>query len=166
MANPTPDERYKRLSIDDIEALIGRNHKLYLGPDGSATVTPHSLADIEQHNADLQQQIENQDRELRRLQSLINTPHTHDFIDAVRLEMPHQRERWGAEHDSGKTPADWFWLVGFLAGKALHALVSGNVEKAKHHVITTAAALGNWFLAITGESTAMRPGIDTPKGEA
>lgn len=100
-----------------------------------------------------------------RLNGLINTPHTHDFIDAVRLEMPHQRERWGAEHDSGKTPADWFWLIGFLAGKALMSLTGGNIEKAKHHVITTAAALGNWFLAITGESTSMRPGIDTPKGE-
>ncbi len=97
-----------------------------------------------------------------RLSRLINTPHTHDFIEAVRLEMPHQRERWGAEHDSGKTPADWFWLVGFLAGKAL---TSGNIEKAKHHVITSASALGNWFLAITGETTQMRPGIDTPKGE-
>jgi hypothetical protein len=101
--------------------------------------------------------------EIKRLNSLINTPHTHDFIDAVRLEMPHQRERWGAEHDSGKTPADWFWLVGYLAGKALHALTTGNIEKAKHHVITTAAALGNWFLAITGESTEMRPGIDAAK---
>lgn len=101
--------------------------------------------------------------EIARLHALINTPHTHDFLEAVKLEMPHQRDRWGAEHDAGKTPADWFWLVGYLAGKALHALVSGNVEKAKHHVITTAAALGNWFLAITGESTSMRPGIDPPK---
>lgn len=101
--------------------------------------------------------------EIDRLTGLINTPHTHDFIEAVRLEMPHQRVRWGAEHDAGKTPADWFWLVGYLAGKALHAIVSGNREKAKHHVITTAATLGNWFLAITGESTSMRPGIDPPK---
>lgn len=98
--------------------------------------------------------------EVQRLNSLINTPHTHDFLEAVRLEMPHQRERHGAAHDAGKKPADWFWLVGYLAGKALHALVSGNIEKAKHHVITTAAALGNWFLAITGESTVMRPGIE------
>jgi hypothetical protein len=104
-------------------------------------------------------------KEIERLNALINTPHTHDFLEAVKLEMPHQRERWGAKHDAGKTPADWFWLVGYLAGKALHALMTGKMEKAEHHIITTAAALGNWFLAITGESTQMRPGIDTPKGE-
>jgi hypothetical protein len=109
--------------------------------------------------------VTEQAAEITRLNALINTPHTHEFIEAVRLEMPHQRERWGAEHDAGKTPADWLFLVGFLACKALHALTSGNVEKAKHHVITTAAALGNWYLAITGENTQMRPGIDTPKGE-
>jgi hypothetical protein len=115
---------------------------------------------------ELREIILDRDEEIDRLNGLINTPHTHDFIESVRLEMPHQRERWGAEHDAGKTPADWFWLVGYLAGKALHALTTGNVEKAKHHVITTAAALGNWFLAITGEHTKMRPGIETPKGES
>lgn len=98
--------------------------------------------------------------EIERLNALINTPHTHDFLEAVKLEMPHQRERWGTEHDGGKTPADWFWLVGHLAGKAVHAFYTGNTDKAKHHVITTGAALGNWFLAITGENTSMRPGIE------
>ena len=101
-----------------------------------------------------------------RTDALINTPHTHDFIEAVRLEMPHQRERWGSSHDAGKTPADWFWLIGHLAGKAVVAAVKGDIEKAKHHVITSAAALGNWFLAITGESTSMRPGIESPEKES
>lgn len=101
--------------------------------------------------------------EVARLNALINTPHTHDFIEAVKLEMPHQRERWGVEHDAGKAPMDWFWLVGYLAGKALHQAHGGDPEKAKHHIITTAAALGNWFLAITGENTKMRPGIMPPE---
>ena len=48
------------------------------------------------------------------------------------------------------------------AGKALHAHASGNVEKAEHHIITTAAALANWHLSMFG-GTDMRPGID---GEA
>lgn len=106
------------------------------------------------------------DAEIDRLNALINTPHTHDFLEGVRLEMPHQRERWGSEHDAGKTPADWLWLVAHLTSKALMSLVNGNIEKAKHHVITSAAALGNWFLAITGADTSMRPGIATPPGEA
>jgi hypothetical protein len=104
--------------------------------------------------------------ELERLHALINEPHTHGFLDGVELEAAHQRERWGTEHDAGKTPADWFWLVGYLAGKALHAVIAGNLEKAKHHMITTAAALNNWFLAINGVDNSMRPGIEPPKDEA
>lgn len=91
---------------------------------------------------------------------LLNTPELHSFSEGVTLEALHQRERWGADHDAGKTPADWFWLVGYLAGKALHAQTSGNTDKALHHTISTAAALANWHAAITGEHTAMRPGID------
>ncbi|MCQ4438569.1 hypothetical protein NO135_26530, partial [Clostridioides difficile] len=66
------------------------------------------------------------------------------------------------EHDEGKSPADWFWLVGYLAGKALHAHAAGNAEKTEHHIITTAAACANWHQASLG-NTDMRPGID---GEA
>lgn len=95
--------------------------------------------------------------EVRRLQSLINTPHVADFIDAVRIEAAHQQERWSSEHDAGKTDADWFWLVGYLAGKALH-----KPDKKLHHIITTAAVLLNWHRHATGETTGMRPGIAPP----
>lgn len=98
--------------------------------------------------------------ELEHLRTLVNTPELQSFRDGVVLEAAHQRERWGSAHDAGKQPADWFWLVGYLAGKALHAQTSGNTEKALHHTISTAAALANWHAAITGEHTAMRPGID------
>ena len=91
---------------------------------------------------------------------LINTPELKNFSDGVTLEALHQRERWGNSHDVGKTPADWFWLVGYLAGKALHAQTSGNKEKALHHTISTAAALANWHASISGDHTAMRPDID------
>lgn len=90
----------------------------------------------------------------------INTPHTAEFLEAVHLEAIHQRERWGSEYDTGKTDADWFWLVGYLAGKALH-----KPEKQVHHIITTAAALLNWHAAKTGTDTRMRPGIETPLSE-
>lgn len=99
----------------------------------------------------------------------LNTPELHDFAKAVVLEAAHQRDRWGSDHDAGKTPADWFWLVGYLAGKALHAIVEGQratgapTEKALHHIITTAAVLANWHAEVEGTHTRMRPGIEPPK---
>lgn len=92
-------------------------------------------------------------REIDRLVALINNPHTNSFLDAVRLEAAHQRERWKAEHDSGKEDADWFWLIGHLAGKAIH-----RPEKQLHHIITTAAVCLNWHMARTVGND-MRPGI-------
>jgi hypothetical protein len=100
--------------------------------------------------------------EIDRLNTIINTPQSGNFLRAVSIEAEHQRQRFGADGDAGKTPADWLWLVGYLAGKALHAHASGNVEKAEHHIITTAAALDNWHLHLFGR-TSMRPGVDSGK---
>lgn len=94
----------------------------------------------------------------------LNTPELHDFAKAVRLEGAHQRAKWGTDGDDGKSPADWFWLVGYLAGKALASHVRGEVDKALHHTITAAAALANWHSAVLGK-TNMRPGIARPAGE-
>lgn len=130
----------------------------------------------------LREQLEAARVENARLLQLINTPELHDFAKGTRLEAVHQRERWGTEHDAGKSPEDWFWLVGYLAGKALHhhkeaqrlqqqpihpgssdeAALRHAEEKALHHAISTAAALANWHAAITGTSTVMRPGIKPP----
>lgn len=96
------------------------------------------------------------------LNALLNEPITNDFIEGVRVEAPHQRNRWGVDHDAGKTPWDWFWLIGYLAQKAATAAVAGDVEKAKHHTISTAAALANWHLALSGGDDRMRPGIVPP----
>lgn len=98
---------------------------------------------------------------LQRLLAERDHPETEDFFRGVPLEAAHQRARWPSEQDAGKTPGDWFWLVGYLAGKCLAAHIAGNREKALHHTISTAAALANWHLAIKGVSN-MRPGIDTP----
>lgn len=92
--------------------------------------------------------------------AIINSPETADFMAGVPIEAAHQRERWGAAHDLGKTPFDWFWLIGYLAQKAADAGVRGDTEKAKHHTISTAAALANWHAALAGIDTQMRPGID------
>ena len=98
--------------------------------------------------------------QLRR--EIIDTPETADFIAGVAIEALHQRERWGAEHDAGKSPFDWFWLIGYLAQKAASAAVAGDAEKAMHHTISTAAALANWHVALAGIDTSMRPGIAEP----
>lgn len=98
-----------------------------------------------------------------RMREALNTPEVEDFTKAVVSEAQHQRERWGSSHDAGKQPLDWFWLIGYLAQKAATAAMAGDAHKAKHHTISTAAALANWHAAISGQHTEMRPGIDTPE---
>lgn len=97
-------------------------------------------------------------KRVQELERLINSPETKDFIRAIELEAAHQRERWGVNHDGGKADADWFWLIGYLAGKALRPDNAPN--KILHHIITTAAVCLNWHRAKTGFDKAMRPGID------
>lgn len=100
--------------------------------------------------------------ELEQLRALVNSPELNDFAKGVVLEAVHQRLRWGNEHDAGKEPQDWFWLVGFLGGKALRAHIDGDLDKARHHTISSAAAFANWHGMMLGTHN-MRPGID---GEA
>ncbi len=101
--------------------------------------------------------------QLRSLQEQINTPELHDFVAGVLLEAAHQRQRWPSAHDAGKTDADWFWLIGYLAGKALHNPPNDmSPEDARlHRIVATAAAAANWHAAKLG-LTDMRPGIDIP----
>jgi hypothetical protein len=115
--------------------------------------------------------------ELDRLKALINSPSIDGFLRSVHIEAVHQVERWGTAHDRAKRPADWFWLVGYLGGKALHhahevdhlsklsapsdgtkALIEKHRVKAMHHTISTAAALYNWHSAISGTDSRMCPG--------
>jgi hypothetical protein len=96
---------------------------------------------------------------------LLDTPELRSFSDAVTLESLHQRDRWGSKHDAGKEPADWFWLLGYLGGKALKAAQSGDTEKALHHCVSSAAVLANWHAALLGTDTSMRPGIERPVDE-
>jgi hypothetical protein len=104
---------------------------------------------LEQRLALAQQQAEGLEARF----AAINTPEIADFLKAVENEALHQRDRWGSDGDAGKTDADWFWLVGYLAGKALH-----KPEKVLHHIITTAAACLNWHAAKLGVHIRMRPG--------
>lgn len=96
------------------------------------------------------------------LAELLNKPHLKDFARALQLEAHHQVGRWGSEHDEGKTPGDWFWLIGYLAQKAMMSQLAGDKDKALHHCITTASAMANWHAAIAGTDPRMRPGIAPP----
>src|SRR5690349_14746660 len=82
-------------------------------------------------------------QEVYRLSVLINTPHTDNFLEGVRVEVAHQVEHRDIE-DRNKTPWDWFWTCGYLCQKAASAAVAGDMEKALHHTISTAALMGNW----------------------
>jgi hypothetical protein len=96
--------------------------------------------------------------ELEHLRALVNSPETRDFLIGARNEVAHQVEKWGTVHDRAKAPADWFWLVGYLGGKALAAHLAGDTEKAMHHCISTSAALANWHTHILHGAGLMQPG--------
>jgi hypothetical protein len=101
--------------------------------------------------------------QVEKLRAKLDAPELIDFSAAVVLEAAHQRERWDSDHDAGKTDADWFWLIGYLAGKALYnpANEMKPLDAKLHRVITIAAAAANWHAALLGQ-TNMRPGIEPP----
>jgi hypothetical protein len=99
-------------------------------------------------------------RERDRLDALVNSPQTVEFLSAVAAEKAHQIERWGQAHDRGKSAENWFWLVGYLAGKCLRACIIGDREQALHHTISSAAALANWHQAINRDETGTGIGHD------
>lgn len=101
------------------------------------------------------------DRErVAQLEGLINTPEIEIFLEGTRLEAAHQVERWGEAHDRDKSAENWFWLVGYLAGKALRAAITGDRDKALHHCISSSAALLNWHKAIKRDATGCGAGTD------
>jgi hypothetical protein len=101
--------------------------------------------------------------ELERLRGLVARPYVGAWTDEVIIEAAHQRERWGAEHDHGKQPEDWFWVIGYLAGKALASHKAGDLEKARHHTVSTATVLAHWAAAVAGNENVFRPGLGIEK---
>lgn len=114
---------------------------------------------------DAWKRVQELEAELKALKAILNTPEIEDFDKAVPLEAAHQIQRWTAAHDAGKNPEDWFWLLGYLAGKALASAKAGDLDKAKHHCISSAAVLRNWHAHIRSGQSGMRPGIEKPKGD-
>lgn len=164
-ADTAEAERDKYRKVND--SLMARNLELQAAEQRIAELTESlSSAWLPPDDKDMSlfgkllRDVNNLKADKSRMEALLNTPHTADWFEGVKLEAGHQIQRWGSDHDAGKGPADWFWLIGYLAQKAMTSQMAGNEEKARHHTISTGAALLNWFRAITGDSNAMRPGID------
>lgn len=98
--------------------------------------------------------------EVSRLNDLINSPEVIQFMVGVQREQAHQRVRWGSAHDREKSAEHWYWLVGYLGGKALRSHIAGDLDKAKHHTISSAAALYHWHTAISEDPTGHGVGRD------
>lgn len=124
------------------------------------TEAENALKNLRSNHQDARETIVAQGTRILELEGLLNSPELHDFAKALPLEAAHQVVRWGREHDAGKEPEDWLWVIGYLAGKAVASVRAGDVDKALHHVITTAAVCANWHAAIKGTDNRMRPGID------
>ena len=150
-AHPTPQA--EQAEAVKASVFLRNLHYFFAQTDGSYLWPQGATGDL----------LKQAKAEIETLLTLINTPEIEDFMKGVPLEAAHQVERWGAENDAGKTPLDWFWLVGYLAQKAATAAIAGDTEKARHHCISTAAVMLNWHLHNAGERTAMRPGIEEPQ---
>lgn len=84
---------------------------------------------------------------LEALNDQINSPINNDFFRGIENEAAHQFNRWN-DHDSGKTDQDWMFLFGWLSSKACEAKRRGEYEKARHHGVSSAAALLNFYRRI------------------
>lgn len=104
-------------------------------------------------------EVEALQEEVAKLRELVGRPYIGAWTDEVIVEAAHQRFRWGADSDQGKSPEDWFWLVGYLAGKCLAAHRAGELDKARHHTVSTAAVIAHWAALISGEESIFRPGL-------
>lgn len=94
--------------------------------------------------------LQDLDPKVRELvENIINTPHTENFMEAVKIEMLHQVDRWGDEKD--KYPHHFQQVISYLNGKLMQAIWNKDVEKYKHHLITIAAVAGNAHLYFEDE---------------
>lgn len=153
------DDRYQAEFLDAGRSLIEKMKPLQqIAQDLSNS--PVRGEDVRAARIDVEKRITELEADAERYRA-INTPEVLDFITATHNEALHQRDRWGSTHDEGKQASDWFWLVGYLAGKALNSSKAGDQNKYLHHIVTCAAALCNWHAAVLG-ATNMRPGIADP----
>ena len=124
-------------------------------------MTDHTeLASLRSENAELRRQLEECRQNLAEAMKLWDGPETEDFLEAVRKEAAFQVAKWGVSHDRAKQPEDFVFLVGYLGGKASQSQKDGNLEKAKHHTISSAAVLFNWHQRLCAGQGQFQPGSD------
>ncbi|MFM0405249.1 hypothetical protein [Paraburkholderia dipogonis] len=91
------------------------------------------------------------------LNAIIHTPESDEFLKGVSIEAEYQRQLHGIDATEARFDwHQWFWVTGYLLGKALAACKSGegDGEKAKHHLVTSAALINNWHNTLTGRPAA------------
>lgn len=108
----------------------------------------------------LQNELANERMEHDLLKELLSRPEIDEFYEGIMLEAAHQRNRWGDAHDRSKSAENWYWLVGYLAGKACRAAIEGDHAKARHHTISAAAALFQWHKAIQENTNGVGADLD------
>ena len=154
------------MNIDQIEKAINADEPVYLPEDGSPPEYGKEaekslrIRALEIKLGETEKALIEACAERETLRDLLDTPLFDDITKAVGREAAHQIRRWGRAHDRSKSAENWFWLVGYLAGKALRSAITGDLEKAKHHTISSAAALMQWHAAISADSTGAGVGQD------
>ena len=91
----------------------------------------------------LEAELKEAHAEIERLTAIIHQPEMDYFLKGVSTEAEYQREIH-EEGDADKTPAQWVACITYLASKALQAIATGSIDKAKHHIVTTAACCKRW----------------------
>lgn len=74
------------------------------------------------------------------IDELINTPHSKDFIEAIKFEMAHHKQKWGDE--SHKPFLHFANVLQYLLGKMIKCYWDGDAVKTEHHITTIAAVAG------------------------
>ena len=90
------------------------------------------------------------------LEKLANDMTGGDPINDMAIRLMRAWAKADPRSNVAQYPASYIANFACMADAAMR----GNLEKAKHHTISTAAALGNWHAALTGADNRMRPGID------
>lgn len=91
----------------------------------------------------LEAELKEAHAEIERLTGIIHTPETDYFLKGVSIEAEYQRELHEAR-DVEKSPSDWVACITYLLTKAVLAIALGRIDKAKHHMVTAAAACKRW----------------------